>query len=299
MAWAATGVVWTAAGGIFQSRALGSPARADAEARFSFVQISDTHIGFNAPANPDVDGTLKQAVDRINLLPDTPDFLIHTGDLTHAARPAQFDSLHQSLSGLKQKQWFFVPGEHDIFGRNKEYLERYGTGTNGNGWYSFDHRGIHFVGLVNAGAVDAIGTLGADQLQWLADDLKGRSSSTPVVVFAHLPLWALYPEWGWTTTDSEEALSNLKRFGSVMVLNGHIHQVMRKVEGNIQFHTAASTAFPQPAPGQARSAGPMRVPADRLADVLGITEVEFHRGSHALAVTDESLGGTRDEKNGA
>jgi len=120
--------------------------------------------------------------------------------------------------------------------------------------------------------------------------LGGLAASTPVVIFAHIPLWAAYPEWGWATKDSAQALDLLKRFGSVTVLNGHIHQVMQKVEGNVTFHSAMSTAFPQPAPGSAASAGPMKVPAEQLRQVLGIRNVDFVAGAHSLAVVESPLG---------
>ena len=225
---------------------------------FQFVQISDSHIGFNKPANPDVTGNAAGSPStRSTPCRSTPDFLIHTGDLTHSSKPAEFDTLDQLLQSAKPKQVFYVPGEHDTATDDgKQYLERFGKGTKGRGWYSFDHKGVHFVGLVNVGrSSKAWASSGADQLEWLKDDLSGRSASTPVVVFAHIPLWTVYPEWGWGTADSEQALGYLKRFGSVTVLNGHIHQAMQKVEGNVTFHTAMSTAFPQPAPGTAPAAG--------------------------------------------
>jgi plastocyanin len=134
-----------------------------------------------------------------------------------------------------------------------------------------------------------LGTLGTEQLEWLEKDLKHLKSSTPVVVFAHVPLWSVYPEWGWGTDDSERALSSLRRFGSVSVLNGHIHQVMQKVEGHLTFHTAMSTAFPQPAPGAAPSPGPMNVPDDRLRKLLGLSRMTFHDVNHPIAITDVPL----------
>jgi Icc protein len=257
---------------------------------FSFVQISDSHIGFNKAANPDVTGTLQATIAKINAMPSAPKFILHTGDLSHLAQADQFDTLDQSMKSTN-KQVFYVPGEHDLTDNGKLYLERYGKGTKGSGWYSFDSNGVHFVGLVNALVqVDGgMGTLGEDQLKWLADDLKRYTNSTPIVVFAHIPLWAVYPQWGWGTKDSEQALSLLKRFGSVSVLNGHIHQTIRKTEGNITFHTAMSTAFPQPAPGSAPSPGPMKVPAEKLKSVLGLTEVNYQEHDHTLAVTDSPL----------
>jgi 3',5'-cyclic-AMP phosphodiesterase len=287
MAWAGSGVVWTMAGGIPTSKLLGQTGKQEG---FQFVQISDSHIGFNKPANADVNATLQIAIDKINGLPKAPDFLIHTGDLTHLAKPAEFDTLGQLLQSAKTKQVFYVPGEHDnATDDGKEYLARYGKDTKGTGWYSFDHKGVHFVGLVNSAALEGMGKLGADQLAWLKDDLSGRTASTSIVVFAHIPLWSVYPEWGWGTSDSEEALSYVRRFGSVTVLNGHIHQTMQKVEGNVKFHTAMSTAFPQPAPGAAPSPGPMKVPAEKLHGVLGIREVEVVTHPQHLAVVDSTL----------
>jgi 3',5'-cyclic AMP phosphodiesterase CpdA len=287
MAWAGSGVVWTMAGGVPASKLLG---QTGAEEGFQFVQISDSHIGFNKPANTDVNATLQLAIDKINALPRTPDFLIHTGDLTHLAKPAEFDTLGQLLQGAKTGQVYYVPGEHDnATDDGKEYLARYGKGTKGTGWYSFDHHGVHFVGLVNSAALEGMGKLGAAQLAWLKDDLNGRSASTPIVLFAHIPLWMVYPEWGWGTADAEEALGYLKPFGSVTVLNGHIHQTMQKVEGSVTFHTAMSTAFPQPAPGTAPSPGPLKVPADKLRGALGISQVAYVASPQHLAVVDSSL----------
>jgi Icc protein len=289
MAWAGTGVIWSVAGGVLNSRAFGQKTGGPA-GDFSFVQISDSHIGFNKPANPDVNVTLQATVDKINALPAAPEFIIHTGDLSHTSKLAEFDTMDQILKGVGPKEIFFVPGEHDTSSDDgKRYLDRYGKNTKGQGWYSFDLKGVHFIGLVNVFALEGLGKLGQEQLQWLAADLKSRSSSTPVVVFAHIPLWTVYPDWGWGTQDGAEALSYLKRFGSVTVLNGHIHQVMQKVEGNITFHSAMSTAFPQPAPGSAPSPGPMTVPADRLRSVLGISKVQFVAQDHSLAVVDSRL----------
>ncbi len=289
MAWAGTGIIWSFAGGIPVSRAFGAVTPKTRDEDFSFIQISDSHIGFSKGANPDVTGTLQKAVDKIRSASRAPDFLIHTGDLTHTSKASEFDTMDQVLLGTKSKI-FYVPGEHDTSEDDgKIYLERYGKGTAGNGWYSFDHKGVHFVGLVNVVQLEGMGRLGNDQLAWLKQDVARLGSSTPIVLFAHIPLWALYPEWGWSTSDSEQALSLLKRFGSLTVLNGHIHQVMQKVEGNITFHTAMSTAFPQPAPGTAASPGPLKVPDDKLQSVLGLTDVHFVPQEHQLAVVDSTL----------
>jgi 3',5'-cyclic-AMP phosphodiesterase len=296
MAWAGTGLLWTMAGGVPTSKLFAAATggegghAAHAGSGFSFVQISDSHIGFNKAANQDVTGTLKLALDKINGLPGTPDLLLHTGDISHASKAEEFDTAQQLIKGVKAGEIFYVPGEHDIATDDGAmYRERFGKGTKGTGWYSFDHKGVHFIGLNNCQQIDAMGLLGADQLSWLKADLASLSSSTPIVIFAHIPLWMVYPEWGWGTPDATEALTYLKRFGSVTVLNGHIHQVVQKVEGNIAFHTAMSTAFPQPAPGTAPHAGPMMVPAGKLKSVLGITQVKYvGRHSH-LAIVDSSL----------
>jgi len=293
MAWAGTGAFFLMQGGVLKSYSLGRlPAGVPSSGELSFVQISDSHMGFNKPANQDVVGTLKTAVDRINALGTPPEFMLHTGDISHLSRAEEFDTVDQVLKGASTNSVFFVPGEHDVLEDDgKQYLERYGKGAKGNGWYSFDHKGAHFIGLVNVMNLKAggLGTLGGDQIAWLRDDVSRLKHSTPVVVFAHIPLWTVYPEWGWGTEDSAQALALLKKFGSVTVLNGHIHQTMQKVEGSVTFHTAASTAFPQPKPGEAASPGPMKVPADQLKSILGITDVTFARGRHALAIVDSSL----------
>ena len=294
MAWAGTGLVWTMSGGIPASRAFAKSANRSAakSADFTFVQISDSHIGFSKPANPDVTATLQTAINKINAMPQKPDFIIHTGDLSQLSKPSEFDTLDQVLKGASAKQTYFVPGEHDMLSDNgDQFLQRYGKGTKGSGWYSFDQKGVHFVGLVNVANLKAggMGSLGHEQLEWLEDDLKGRSASTPIVLFAHIPLWTIYPDWGWGTDDSEQALAYVKRFGSVTVLNGHIHQIMQKIEGKVSFHTAMSTAFPQPAPGTAPSAGPMKVPADKLQQVLGITDVNYVVSGRSLAIIDSPL----------
>ena len=288
MQWAGTGVIWSISAGVPVSEMLAADTQKKAD--FTFVQISDSHIGFNKPANPDVTGTLQAAIEKINGLEKQPDFLIHTGDLTHLAKASEFDTLDQMLKSLRQRQVFYVPGEHDVTGDDaKLYLERFGKGTTGMGWQSFNHKGTHFVGLNNAVQAEGLGMIGQEQLEWLRKDISHVSSSTPIIVFAHIPLWTVYPQWGWGTEDSAQALALLKRFGSVTVLNGHIHQVLQKVEGNVTFHSAMSTAFPQPAPGSAPSAGPMKVPLERLKQVLGVTQVNSIAGTGRLALVDSPL----------
>jgi 3',5'-cyclic AMP phosphodiesterase CpdA len=297
MAWTGTGTFCLVQGGVLKSFALSQMDKMDAskmKGELAFVQISDSHIGFNKPANPDVTATLQVAIDKINALSVRPEFVLHTGDLSHLSKGSEFDTLDQALKSIRTDAIHYVPGEHDVLNDNgAQYRERYGKGAKGDGWYSFDQKGVHFVGLVNVMNLKSggLGTLGHDQLEWLEDDVKHLKSSTPIVVFAHIPLWSVYPEWGWGTEDGAQALGYLKKFGSVSVLNGHIHQVMQKVEGNVTFHTAMSTAFPQPAPGTAPSPGPMKVPAEQLRSLLGVTDVNFVRGKHTLAIVDSTLQG--------
>jgi Icc protein len=296
MAWVGTGAVWALSSGVLKGSALGQMVHGSMTAHppaagLRFVQISDSHIGFDKPANTDVTATLRAAIAKIKAEPEPPAFVLHTGDLTHLSKPSEFDTLQQVLSELSMPV-FYVPGEHDVLEDDgQSYLERFGKGTSGAGWHSFDQGGVHFVGLVNVVNLKAggLGTLGREQLEWLERDVKRLKSSTPIVVFAHIPLWSVYPEWGWGTDDSEQALSYLKRFGSVSVLNGHIHQVMQKIEGNVTFHTAMSTAFVQPAPGTAPSPGPMKVSDDRLRKLLGLSSISFHPVNSPIAITDLPL----------
>lgn len=296
MAWAGTATVWGMVGGVPTSFPVNRlPFLSDAQRKsIFFVQISDSHIGFNKDANKDVTATLQEAVSKVNALPQSPALVLHTGDITQLAKPEEFDTANEVLKGLKTDKVFYVPGEHDVATDNgASYLQRYGKGTKGGGWYSFDHSGVHFIGLVNVLNLKAggLGSLGADQIAWLKKDVAGLPASTPIVLFAHVPLWTVYPEWGWGTDDSQQALDLLKRFGSVTVLNGHIHQIMQKVEGHVSFHTAMSTAFPQPAPGTAPAPGPMKVEPEKLKSVLGITSVTFVPTRSTLAVVDATLSG--------
>lgn len=293
MGWTGTGVLWTVAGGVPSAigldQALAAPA-ANTKA-FSFVQISDTHIGFMKPANPDARVTAREAIAKIGRLSVKPDLMIHTGDITQLSKPEEFDDADQILRESRLET-FFVPGEHDVLdeGAGQAYRARYAPQGKGDGWYSFDHDGVHFIALVNVMALKAggAGSFGPAQLAWLKDDLDGRSHSQPVVVFTHVPMWLVYKDWGWGTDDAAEALAYLKPFGSVTVLNGHIHQILQKVEGNVAFYTANSTAFPQPAPGSAPSPGPMKVAEGRLRSVLGVRQIDVVP-AHPLGVTDTPL----------
>jgi 3',5'-cyclic AMP phosphodiesterase CpdA len=291
MTWVGTGVLWTIAGGVPHALGIMGEAAAQETKGLTFLQISDSHMGFDKPANPNARGTLEEAVGKIIALPQKPAFMIHTGDISHLSLESQFDDADRIISQTKLDV-HYVPGEHDFLDpEQKFYRERYGRGTKGAGWYSFDANGVHFIGLVNVVDLKAggLGNLGNDQLEWLEADVKGRSASTPIVVFAHIPLWTVYPDWGWGTEDGAQALSHLKKFGSVTVLNGHIHQVMQKVEGNVTFHTARSTAFPQPAPGAAPSPGPMKVADDKLRTMLGTASITFKQNEQRLAVIDTPL----------
>jgi 3',5'-cyclic AMP phosphodiesterase CpdA len=292
MTWVGTGVLWTVSGGVPHSLGIMGEAVAAEAKGLTFLQISDSHVGFHLPPNPNALGTLEEAIAKVNAETTKPAFMIHTGDISHLSLEAQFDDADRIISQARLDV-HYVPGEHDFLDPDMKFFkDRYGKGTKGDGWYSFDANGVHFIGLVNVHNLKAggLGDLGADQLEWLEDDLKGRSASTPIVVFAHIPLWTIYPEWGWGTDDAAQALSNLKRFGSVTVLNGHIHQIMQKVEGNVTFHTARSTAFPQPAPGTAPSPGPIKdVPADKLRTMLGIANVTFKQNEQRLAIIDSPL----------
>ena len=312
MAWAGTGVLWTISGGVAHSIGLlaqatttPDPVKGQDAGGLTFLQISDSHVGFAKPLNPNVKGTLEEAIERIKAMPVKPSFVIHTGDITHLSRPSEFDDAEHIISQA-QLDVHYVPGEHDVLDPEvKLYREHFGRGSKGAGWYSFDANGVHFMGLVNVvtgvrfmdtvhvdnpgGKAGGLGELGNEQLAWIEDDLKGRSASTPLVVFAHMPLWSVYPSWGWGTEDSARALGHMKRFGSVTVLNGHIHQVVQKVEGNITFHTARSTAFPFPAPGSAPTPAPQKVPADKLRTMIGSATVTFKQGEQQLAIVDAPL----------
>jgi hypothetical protein len=257
-----------------------------------FVQLSDSHIGFNKEANPDVAGTLTKSIALVNAMESPPALVIHTGDITHLSKAAEFDQAQQLLGTLKVSELHTVPGEHDVTdGTGTEYFNRFGQASANRGYYSFDHAGVHFVGLVNVMNFKpgGLGAFGDDQLEWLEADLKARTSSTPIVVFAHMPMWTIYEPWGWGTGDADTALSYLKRFGSVTVLNGHIHQIVSKVEGHVTFHTARATAYPQPSAGVGPRPGPLTVPAAQLPSMLGLTSITEKRHPKSLALDDITL----------
>lgn len=290
-AWFGSAVVLTVAGGEVVSHVAGAGDVLPASAAPRFVQISDSHIGFHGPANTDVTDSFADALRQVNALPHRPDFVFHTGDLTHLATPGQFDQVKQMMTTLRTGHVFTVPGEHDSIGdAGQRYRQAFGAGTRGDGWYSFDLRGVHFIALVNTLHMNRLGHLGAEQLDFIRKDVAGLSSDTPIVVLSHIPMFALYPKWGWATDDSVRALALLRRFASVTCLNGHIHQLFTKTEGNVTFHSATTTAYPLPHPGHGPAPAPVTLPAGRLRHALGIREVGYVRGRHALAVRDERLG---------
>jgi 3',5'-cyclic AMP phosphodiesterase CpdA len=296
MAYGGAGTLFALSGGVFTSIDL-AMAASDKQAAAKlgkplFVQISDTHIGFNKEANPDVAGSLTQTIDIVNGMVEQPSLIIHTGDITHLSKPAEFDLAQQLFSRLRTTEIHTVPGEHDTTDPTvTEYFNRFGKASDNKGYYSFDHAGVHFIGLINVLQFKpgGLGTLGADQLEWVAADLKRRSSSTPIVVFAHMPLWTIYEPWGWGTGDADQLMSQLRRFGSATVLNGHIHQIVQKVEGNMTFHTARSTSYPQPVAGVGSGPSPLKVPSDQLASMLGITSVSVVKHPSSLTLNDTAL----------
>ena len=275
VAWTGAGIAYAlGTGGLLTGRAV-----ADASGQAAFVQISDSHIGFHQAANPDVSATLKSAIDAINALPAPPAFVIHTGDITHLSTAQQFDDAKMLLAQLKVPV-IALPGEHDVIGNDfKPYLSNFKIpGAREGGWASWDQNGIHYVVLLNVFNFEKMGLMGEDQLAWLERDLKAVPRATPVVAFTHVPLYALYPDWGWTTEDGSKALALLARFDHVTVLSGHIHQVITHQEGNIRFATASATGFPQPKPGTAAKPGPVTLPHDELLHALGYRTVELEAG---------------------
>jgi 3',5'-cyclic-AMP phosphodiesterase len=285
VAWTGAGIAYTiSAQGLAVGRALGEPGAA---ARF--VQISDSHIGFHQAANPDVTATLQSCVSAINALPEQPDFVVHTGDITHLSTPQQFDDAHAILHTLRAPL-IALPGEHDVLGNDfKPYLSNFKIkGATDGGWASWDAGGVHYVVLLNVFSFETMGLIGNDQLDWLRRDLAARPPSTPIVVFTHVPLYALFPSWGWTTQDGANALALLRPFDHVTVLYGHIHQIVTHVDGNLHFASAMSTAYPQPAPGTAPKPGPLALPHDGLLHAIGYRNVQVDRGDADFQ--DHSLG---------
>lgn len=286
VAWTGAGIAYAAsASGLLMGTAVG----AEMNDTIEFVQISDSHIGFHQAANSDVAATLKMAVDRINAMPVQPKFVVHTGDITHLSTPKQFDDAKTILSQLKAPL-IALPGEHDVVGNDfKTYLSNFKIPqSTAGGWSSWNADGIHYVTLLNVFNFEKLGLLGNDQLDWLRKDLDGVSKTTPVVVFTHVPLYALFTQWGWTTEDGTKALALLQKFDKVTVLNGHIHQIVTHSEGHINFASAASTAYPQPKPGTAPKPGPVTLPHDDLLRAIGYRTVQLDVGD--ARIEDKPLG---------
>ena len=220
----------------------------------------------------------------------SPDFVIHTGDITHLATPGQFDQAKQMMSGLKTPHVFTVPGEHDsVDDAGQKYRSAFGAGSTGDGWYSFDVSGVHVIALVNTLNLKKLGHLGVEQLAFVEKDVARLSSDTPIIVVSHIPLFAMYPDWGWGTDDATQALSYLRRFSSVTCLNGHVHQLFSKTDGNVTFYSATTTAYPLPHPGVGPGPIPVTLPAGQLGAALGIRVVSYQPGAHALAIRDLRL----------
>jgi hypothetical protein len=291
-AWFGAAVGFAVVGGEVVSHVADATAAEKAVGRpaLRFAQVSDSHIGFTGAPNPDVAGSFGHAIDQINNLGYTPDFVIHTGDLTHLSTPGQFDQVKQMLGGVKTPHVFTVPGEHDsVDDAGQKYRNAFGAGSVGDGWYSFDIAGVHVIALVNTLNLHKLGHLGVDQLEFVEKDVARLSSDTPIIVFSHIPLFAMYPDWGWGTDDAAQALSYLRRFASVTCLNGHVHQLFSKTEGNVTFYSGTTTAYPLPRPGDGPAPKPVTLPAGKLRDVLGVREVTYTKGETALALKEDRL----------
>ena len=305
-AWFGAAVVLTVTGGEVISHLGGTPQPASAAVAadpnaLRFVQISGSHLGFHGPANTDVTGSFSRAIDQVNALGFRPEFVMHTGDLTHLSTPAQFDQVRQMRGGLRTGQVFTVPGAHDgqvftvpgahdsVDDHGQKYRATFGTGTHGDGWYSFDVKIVHVIALLNTLALEKLGHLGTDQLEFVRKDVAGLSSDTPIVVFSRIPLFAMYPAWGWGPDDATRALSYLRRFSSVTCLNHYLHPLFTKTEGNVTFYSATTTAYSLPHPRQGPGPIPVTLPAGQLGAALGICDVTYQTGQQALAIRDRAL----------
>ena len=291
-AWFGAAVGFAVVGGEVISQVAGAATSKHAQGRptLRFAQVSDSHLGFSGPANPNVVDTFGHAIDCINNLGYTPDFVIHTGDITHLASPDQFDQAKQMMTGLKTPHVFTVPGEHDsVDDAGQKYRSAFGAGSSGDGWYSFDIAGVHVIALVNTLNLKKLGHLGVEQLEFVEKDVARLSSDTPIIVISHIPLFAMYPDWGWGTDDAAQALGYLRRFASVTCLNGHVHQLFSKTEGNVTFYSGTTTAYPLPHPGDGPAPKPVTLPAGKLRDALGVREVSYTSGQSALALKERTL----------
>jgi 3',5'-cyclic AMP phosphodiesterase CpdA len=247
---------------------------------FFFVQLSDTHWGYEGPANADARGTLPKAIAAVNALPIDPDFIVFTGDLTHLTldgklRRERLAQFREQTQALRVRELRFLPGEHDASADQGEaYREFFGPS-----YYAFDHKGVHFVALDNVS--DAQGALGEAQRSWLARDLAGRPVDAPIVVLTHRPLFDLQPQWGWATQDGAQALAQFEPFSRVTVFYGHIHQENHHETGHIVHHAARSLIFPLPPPGPGSDHKP--IAWDPLHPYQGIGWRQVATGVHGGA----------------
>ncbi len=237
-------------GAVFASGLAGCASMAGSDKdEFYFVQLSDSHWGFKGDAlNPDAAGTLPKAVAAVNALPEPPDFIIFTGDLTHTTddpqeRRRRLAGFREVVSKLQVKKIHFMPGEHDAsLDRGQAWKEFFGEST-----YSFDHKGVHFVALDNVS--DPAARIGEAQLAWLKADLARLDKDAPIVVMTHRPLFDLMPQWDWATRDGKAAIELLMPYRHVTVFYGHIHQEHHHMTAHIAHHSAKSLIFPLVAPG--------------------------------------------------
>lgn len=255
---------------------------------FYFVQLSDTHWGYQGPANPQSSVTLRKAVAAVNALPHQPDFVVFTGDLTHTTddpteRRRRLAEFKQIVADLKVKTVRFMPGEHDAsLDQGTAYKELFGDTH-----YTFDHKGVHFIALDNVS--DAGAKLGDIQLAWLRADLQGRDKAAPIVVLTHRPLFDLAPKWDWATRDGEAAMALLMPFSNVTVFYGHIHQEHHHMTGHIAHHSAKSLVFPLPAPGSQEKRTPLPWDTQEPFKGLGYREIEAEKAGREYQVIEHPV----------
>lgn len=266
--------------------ALGAGGSRGGPEEFYFIQLSDTHWGFDGPAiNPDAQGTLKKAIASINSLDQQPDFIVFTGDLTHTTEDAQkrrdrMAQFRDITGGLRAKTLHFMAGEHDAaLDRGEAYQQHFGQLH-----YSFDHRGVHFIVLDNVSDPAAI--VGEAQLRWLEADLQRQKKDAPIVVFTHRPLFDLYPQWDWATKDAAAVINALSPYQNVTVFYGHIHQEHHFMTGHIAHHAAKSLIFPLPAPGSAPKRAPIPWDASAPYKGLGFRDVKAQARKRRYEITE-------------
>ena len=283
------GVVFASGLGLKTFAAGSNTGKANGVEEFSFVQLSDTHWGFDGPSvNPDSQGTLKKAIAAVNGLDQQPDFVVFTGDLTHITenskqRRDRISEFRDIAGGLKAKTIHFMAGEHDAsLDRGDAYQEIFGKLN-----YTFDHKGVHFVVLDNVS--DPAAVIGEAQLNWLQTDLKKLKDDAPIVVLTHRPLFDLYPQWDWTTKDGSAAINILMPYKNVTVFYGHIHQEHHHMTGHIAHHAAKSLMFPLPAPGSVPKRAPLPWDAASPYKGLGFRDVEADVRKARYEITEKPV----------